>query len=147
MGRDQFQGVSEQAKAGKHRLEDALVLIAQGRWRGAMYLAGYSVEWLLKVKLMKQFGCYKLRDLEEVLSSRGMIGSRSSLFSHELEVLLRLCGGLERMRSDRETWQAFGRVNRWVPAWRYSADPSSSQVVEDFLKSIQTVCWWIEHNV
>ncbi len=47
MMREFVYGVSEQEKAGKHRMQDARVLLNAGRWRGAMYLAGYSVECLL----------------------------------------------------------------------------------------------------
>jgi hypothetical protein len=48
-----FYGISEQAKAGKHRLDDAHVLFNGARWRGAMYLAGYAIECRLKTKLMR----------------------------------------------------------------------------------------------
>ena len=61
MTRDSFYGVSEQGKAGKHRLEDARVLLKADRWRGAMYMAGYSVECLLKTRLMRMFGCRHLQ--------------------------------------------------------------------------------------
>ena len=53
MLRDLFYGVSEQGKAGKHRMDDARALLNAVRWRGAMYMAGYSVECLLKTKLMR----------------------------------------------------------------------------------------------
>jgi hypothetical protein len=52
----QHAGRSEQAKAGAHRLVDAKRLRAQERHRGAMYLAGYSIECKLKVRLMERFG-------------------------------------------------------------------------------------------
>ncbi len=57
MNRDLFYGLSEQTKAGKHRMDDALTLLNAVRWRGAMYMAGYSVECLLKSKLMHMFRC------------------------------------------------------------------------------------------
>ena len=36
MSHDLYTGVSEQAKASTHRLDDARVLFNAGRWRGAM---------------------------------------------------------------------------------------------------------------
>ena len=48
MSRNLYYGVSEQGKAGKHRLDDARALLNSVRWRGAMYLAGYAVECLLR---------------------------------------------------------------------------------------------------
>lgn len=80
MGRDEFQGVSEQFKAGLQRMDDARVLHQQGRWRGAMYLSGYSIECLLKVKLMRMFGCRRLGELEAPLIDRGLIAGDATWF-------------------------------------------------------------------
>jgi hypothetical protein len=55
--RELFHGVSEQDKAGKHRMDDARALMTRDRWRGAMYMAGCSIECLLKTKLMRMFEC------------------------------------------------------------------------------------------
>lgn len=65
-------GVSEQAKAGKHRMDDARALLNSVRSRGAMYMAGYSVECLLKTKLMRMFNCRHLKELEEECYVIGM---------------------------------------------------------------------------
>ena len=70
MTRERFYGVSEQGKAGKHRLNDARALLNAVRWRGAMYMAGYAVD-VLKTKLMRKFDCRHLRELEEELQRRG----------------------------------------------------------------------------
>jgi hypothetical protein len=75
MAREQhlYFGVTEQSKAAKHRWDDAQALLAAGRWRGAMYLAGYAVECLLKATLMRRFGCRQLAELEEELRRRGTL--------------------------------------------------------------------------
>jgi hypothetical protein len=65
MMRELFSGISEQSKAGKHRMDDARALLNAVRWRGAMYMAGYSVECLLKTKLMRIFNCRNLGELDE----------------------------------------------------------------------------------
>ena len=44
-------------------------------------------------------------------------------------------------------WRQFNIVNRWVPAWRYSADQSNSRDAEDFLDAVEEVTHWIDHNV
>jgi hypothetical protein len=77
-----FHGVSEQGKAGKHRMDDARALLNAVRWRGAMYMAGYSVECLLKTKLMRTFDCRHLRELEEELQRRGMLPAQATVFTH-----------------------------------------------------------------
>lgn len=147
MARESHQGISEQAKAAKHRRDDAQALFDAGRWRGAMYLAGYSVECLLKVKLMQRFGTRTLRELEDELQRRGVTAAGRSVFTHGLEHLLRMAGGWERMRQSRETWAAFAVVNSWLPAWRYTADLSNSDVATAFLAAVDRVVQWVENNV
>lgn len=147
MLRDVYYGVSEQGKAGKHRLDDARALLNAIRCRGAMYLAGYAIECLLKTKLMRLFDCRQLRELEEELQRRGVLGGQATIFTHQLETLLRLTGGLDRLRQNEPLWRSFNMVNRWVPAWRYSADLSNSEDAKDFLEAVEKLVHWIEHNI
>jgi hypothetical protein len=111
MTRDLFYGASEQAKAGKHRLDDARALLNSVRWRGAMYLAGYSVECLLKTKLMRRFDCRHLRELEEELQRRGVISAHATIFTRQLELLLRLAQGLDRLRQNEPMWRLFNLLS------------------------------------
>jgi HEPN domain-containing protein len=145
--RDLFYGVSEHSKAGKHRFDDARALFKAGRWRGAMYLAGYAVECLLKTKLMRRFECRHLLELEDELQRRGTLLVRATIFTHQLEVLLRLAEGLDRLRQNELLWRSFHLVNRWVPAWRYSADLSNREDAEDLLEAVEKLSHWIDHNV
>lgn len=140
-------GVSELGKAGKHRLDDAWSLINAVRWRGAMYLAGYSVECLLKTKLMQMFDCRHLRELEEELIRRKALPAQATVFTHQLEVLLRLTKALDRLRQNEENWRSFNIVNRWVPAWRYTADLANKDDATDFVEAVKMVSQWIEHNI
>ncbi len=54
MTQDLYFGISEQSKASKHRLDDARALFNAVRWRGAMYMAGYALEYLLKRKVLQE---------------------------------------------------------------------------------------------
>jgi HEPN domain-containing protein len=146
MAREAYYGISEQFKAGKHRLDDARALFNAVRWRGCMYLAGYAVECLLKTQLMRKFECRHLRELDNELQQRGEVPAGVTVFTHHLEVLLRLTGGRDRMRQDQSAWRTFNIVNRWIPAWRYSADRSNREDAEDFLEAVEKVLHWIEHN-
>lgn len=145
--RDLFYGVSEQARAARHRMDDARALLTCLRRRGAMYLAGYAVECLLKTRLMRRFDCRHLRELEEELQRRGVLPAHATIFTHHLETLLRLTQGLDRLRQDKEKWRLFNIVNQWVPAWRYAADDPKPEDAEDFLDAVKTISHWIEHNV
>ena len=82
MSRNQYIGVSEQLKASKHRLDDARALFNSARWHGAMYVAGYSIECLLKAKLMQMYNCRHLRELEEELQGRGVLAAEATVFTH-----------------------------------------------------------------
>jgi len=147
MTRDRYIGISEQSKASKHRLDDANHLLKTKRWRCAMYIAGYSIECLLKVKLMEIYNCRNLYQLEEELQSRGVLTTNATVFTHQLEALLRLTQGLHRLQQNRTMWLLFIVVNRWIPAWRYTADLSNRQDAEEFLEAIEKIRDWIEHNI
>jgi hypothetical protein len=96
---------------------------------------------------MRIFDCRHLRELEEELQRRGVLAAQATVFTHQLEVLLRLTQGLDRLRQNQALWRLFNIVNRWVPAWRYSADLSNREDAEDFLEAVEKICHWIENNV
>ena len=147
MPHDLYTGVSEQAKASIQRLDDARALFNAGRWRGAMYMAGYAVECLLKTKLMQRYNCRTLHELEDELQRRGALAEHATVFTHHLEVLLRLTQRLDQLRQHRTLWPQFALVNRWIPAWRYTADVANQQDAADFLEAVVQIMQWLEHNV
>ena len=112
-----------------------------------MYLAGYSVECLLKTKLMQMFDCRHLRELEEELLRRKVLAAEATVFTHQLEVVLRLTNAMDRLRQNDEIWRSFNLVNRWVPAWRYNANMSNEDDANEFMDAVQSVSHWIEHNI
>lgn len=144
---DQYMGISEQSKASKHRLEDAYALLNAGRWRGAMYMSGYAVECLLKAKLMRIYSCRNLHELEDELQRRGILAGHATVFTHHLELLLRLTQTFERLQQNRMLWPQFNIVNRWIPAWRYTADQANRQDATDFLEAVENIMNWIENNI
>jgi HEPN domain-containing protein len=147
MSHDLYTGISEQARASNHRLDDARALFNAGRWRGAMYMAGYAVECLLKTKLMQRYSCRTLHELEDELQRRGVLAEHATVFTHHLELLLRLTQRLDQLRQHRMLWPQFVLVNRWIPAWRYTADTANRQDAADFLEAVAQIMQWLEHNV
>jgi hypothetical protein len=99
VGKKRFGGISEQSKAGQHRRADADALFEKQRWRGAMYLAGYAIECLIKAKLMKMFKQSDLEGLEAELKRRHIIPDDSSLFDHRIELYV---GGVRQARCPEE---------------------------------------------
>jgi hypothetical protein len=144
MARKPHSGISEQYKASLHRMEDARVLFAGRRWRGAMYLAGYAVECRLKYKLMRQWKCFSLEELDQKLAAKGVV---ETAFTHNLAQLIVRAGGWGRLRANNAMWAAFGDVNEWQPAWRYDSSPASREVAGTFLESSQRLVDWIENNL
>ncbi len=147
MARRQYSGVTEQRKAAKHRLDDARSLFKEKRWRGSMYLAGYSIECMLKAKLMVKHRCQTLEELEDELRSRDLLPERLTIFTHQLSLLLGLTGRDQTLRRDRKLWPVFVLVNGWVPAWRYSRDLGNRDDADDYLAAVVTIVRWVEHNV
>ena len=110
-------------------------------------MAGYSVECLLKAKLMDIFGCHQLSELEEELRGRKGFAAATTVFTHQLETLLRLTGATDRLRQNQAIWQAFGLVNRWVPAWRYNPRRTDPDDAREFIKAVGVILHWIEHSI
>lgn len=145
--RDQHGGVSEIGKAAGHRLTDAQVLLSNGRWRAAMYMAGYAVECRLKAKLMRKYGCDHLRELGAELARRGKLDAANDVYTHSLELLAHLTDRLPVLRGDVGLWKLFATVNRWVPAWRYAAGQSDMDEAADFVEAAGELLRWVDHNV
>lgn len=51
------------------RLSEAKALLDQSQWSGAYYLAGYAVECALKACITREFGKYRVPDLQIVKNS------------------------------------------------------------------------------
>jgi HEPN domain-containing protein len=137
-------GVSEQHAASYRRWEDADVLMRAERWRGAMYMAGYSLECALKATLMREWGVTNLGDLEDVL--RQQHASEGSLFTHDLERLFsltRLGGAVMGNPSptpyERQIMRWFRACNGWVVAWRYSGSIGARNDCERMLSAVEAL--------
>ena len=68
------------------RLEDAKILLSVGRFDGATYLCGYSVELGLKARICRILGW------SEFPSTGNEFHAYRTFQTHELDVLLRLSG-------------------------------------------------------
>lgn len=141
-------GISELARASRHRFADARALLREARWQGAMYIAGYAVECLLKTKLMHIYGCRTLGDLEDELQRRSILPTHGTVFTHQLEVLLRLAPGWNRLMQNREMRRLFSnKVNKWTPTWRYTSMQATREEATEFIDSVDTVMRWVDNNI
>jgi hypothetical protein len=147
VGKKRFAGVSDQSKASHHRRADAQALFEKDRWRGAMYIAGYAIECLIKTKLMEVFKQSNLEGLEAELKRRHIIPDDSSLFDHRVELYIGASGRLETLRKDKVIWRSFTMANQWMPSWRYNPDLSNRADAEDFLSAVDAMLVWIRNNM
>lgn len=120
------QGISKRDLEGlcDAKLQDALLLLRNGRWGNAYYLAGYAVELGLKACIASQFPPQTIPDKRFV----------NSVHTHKFADLI----GLARMTADLRARQDidslfaanWGIAAEWTSDARYdSADQSSA----DFL--------------
>ena len=146
MAHDLHDGIRAQASASHQRLEDAKVLLRASRWRGAMYIAGYAVECLLKTKLMQIYECQNLRELEAELQRRSILSGRSTVFTHQLEELFKLTPGYNRLQQNQNVVSLFNLVNRWTPKWRYTRQ-TTGDAATFFIEAVEEVMHWISNNI
>lgn len=147
MRREKLPGVTEQAKSAVHRLADAEALFENERYRGAIYLAGYAVECILKAKLMAKYECRTLAELERELVRRNLVPKNWTAFTHQLIALTALTGAMARLRKNVSLWQQFGQVSTWLPAWRYNTVAPTREYAATFLDAVRGVKQWVENNV
>ena len=147
MNRNLHNGVSELAEASRQRLADAKALLNASRWRGAMYMAGYAVECLLKTKLMHIYNCQNLHALEDLLRQRSILPENRTVFTHQLEDLLRLAPSYNRLKQNRDIWHRFHEINRWTPQWRYTSKQATRHEAIEFIIDLENVIHWIDTNL
>jgi HEPN domain-containing protein len=95
------------------RLEDASLLFTAARWSGAYYLAGYAVELGLKACIAKTFVADSIPDRSFV----------NSIFTHNLDALVKAAGLAEYLKQDCRNNAVLGRnwlfAKDWNEASRY----------------------------
>ena len=101
------------------RLDDAQILLANGRYDGAGYICGYAIELSLKARICDtlNWGGYPM--------TRKEFENLQTFKTHNLDVLLLLSG---REHAIKQTHFAdWSIVGAWNPEARYTAVGSASQ--------------------
>jgi hypothetical protein len=141
-------GYSEYVKAAQHRLADALELLEEPTYpgksgnpqsrhlRGAMYLAGYAVECILKAYIITRHPpCRTLVEVDPTLVAAA---------GHGLDRLL-VTSGLEAQLLDRR--QDWGICRSWTPDWRYNPQIPSRGEALNFVQSAERIHRWLKNQV
>jgi HEPN domain-containing protein len=122
-------------QSAKQRLADAEFLFSGGRNTGAVYIAGYGIECMLKALILSMLGA---KGRAEMLDS--FRGSKA----HEFEWLkwqYRECKG---PLPPAEVEKQFIRVNSWTTALRYKPGAIRSDDARDFLDAAKRIQDWGE---
>lgn len=99
-------------KLAIERLKDADALLAAGRYDGAIYLVGYTVELALKSRICKTL------HWPSFPRTSGEFKGYQSFKTHDLDILLSLSG---RWNAIKSKWLAdWSTVVTWDPEARYN---------------------------
>lgn len=109
-------------------MREARILLDQGEWSGAYYLAGYAIECGLKACITRDFGRYRMPDQGLVKDSH----------THDLTKLVRLANLSGALASQENADPAFALnwtiTKDWNERSRYSE--WSEAEAKDLLKAI-----------
>lgn len=122
-------------RAAKQRYLDAQYLLEGARNTGAIYLAGYSVECMLKALIIERTPESKREDL--VSSFRGAK-------AHDYDWLKKLYYQNKGDLFPKEISRAFSIVNTWGVEVRYLPGMIGYGEAELFLDSVQNILTWAE---
>lgn len=143
-------------KLGWQRLKEAEILFKSGMCDGAYYLAGYSVELILKAKICDRLGIPNLFDEHNKSNSeKGMGDIRKTLKTHNLFTLLIFSGLKVKFDNDKATNKELAKANSllfnsWDENARYKpcghiVDKDVEKLI-NLLSSENGILKWIEKN-
>ena len=85
-----MRAADEIKRLAHERLQEAVILCNNDKYDGAFYLAGYSVELMLKAKVCEHLGIDNLFDSRCTI--QGIADVRKAVKTHDIAVLLILSG-------------------------------------------------------
>jgi HEPN domain-containing protein len=117
------------------RLKEAKILLNKKDWDGAYYLAGYAVEFALKIRIISQLmksDSFPDRKLAE------------NFYKHELTLLRKLAGLDDEMDNDAAVSPQWDIVKDWSEQSRYEIGKSKKEATDLFHAIEKEVLPWIK---
>ena len=153
---------TEIKKLAQTRLEEAEILCQAGKYDGAYYLAGYSIELTLKARICEKLEIDNLFD-DSDKQDENINAVRKNFKTHDISQLLIFCGLFKKLQRDKalnrvlmKTYGDFiapsNKNNKWSEQVRYSfaiGGTFKEIFVKDFitlLKDQQGLLEWIKNN-
>lgn len=135
------------------KLTDSEILLKNDRYTTSVYIAGYSVELALKLKICRMF---KFKDgfpedRQEFMTYQNSVGSMerlegvisqiSHIRNHDLNKLLKYSGAEMRVKENKfEDWMT---LNTWYPELRYKINEVSKSEAEKFFRATRELIDYI----
>lgn len=142
------------------RLEEAKVLYRNKLFDGAFYLAGYSVELMLKAKICENWGIANLFNFDEKDFGSKKYNENISIIrrfvgTHSLTILLIISGLKLKFDNEKANNKILLKANsliieKWSEQVRYlpngNSNPNEVKNLIDLLKHKKGLLKWIETN-
>ena len=145
-------------KLSFERLQEASILCDNGKYDGAFYLAGYSIELMLKAKICEHWAVPGLFDNQ--YQTQGIREIRKAVKTHDITVLFIFSGLKTKFESakglDKILMQTYSRLFEtsgrciWSEQIRYqpygTQNPENIQELMALLQHAEGILQWIESN-
>ena len=119
--------------------------------RGAMYLAGYAVECLVKAYFVQQRNAQTLAAAVEALNRQRQQQGKEPVdqiartaAGHKIQYLLQLTNLPQYPAYDAKLW---ARVAQWRSSWRYETDLVARSDAQQFISDVQDVVNWVSPKI
>ena len=123
-------------QAAKQRFQDSQFLLEAGRNTAAVYLAGYSVECILKALILSLVAAEQDR--------KTMLASFRGAKAHDFEWLKRQYLDLGGPPFPADVARRFARVNTWTTDMRYQPGTARRREAEAFLRAAEAILEWAD---
>lgn len=144
-------------KLSIERFEEAKILFESGKYDGAYYLSGYSIELALKAKICKRFGVPNLFTFHEskLQGIGGIFEVRKAVKTHNLLTLLMFSGLKVKFDIDKASNKSLSLgssifFQNWSEQLRYrpcgSVGEKECKELIELLSKGEGILKWIETN-
>jgi HEPN domain-containing protein len=125
----------------KCRFEEAKILLAAGKADGAVYLAGYAVELMLKRKIVQQL------DWDGFPENKREFEGKTSFKVHDLSMLLHLSGLEKKLQANTTLYAKWQIASAWSSENRYrEIGKITQQEAKDIINATREVLNFILKN-
>lgn len=122
-------------RAAKQRFDDALLLLEMQRTTAAVYLAGYSVECMLKALILS---------VVPQAQEPELLGRFRGARAHDYEWLLPLYAEKGGARIPASVVPHFARVNSWSTDMRYAPGTPAASEAKAFTDAAIAIMTWVD---